>query len=66
MAQDGFVILHLFIYSNLFLFPSVSGSEQHKVLSIQNSHEAAASSEGSEMYVQYVINGISCLQGWDG
>lgn len=48
------------------LSPSISGSEQHQVLRIQNSHEAAASAEGSEMYVQYFIDGISCLQFWDG
>lgn len=60
--QDGFVFSHLFIYSNLFLSLSlslsISGSEQHQVLSIQNSHEAAAGSEGSEMYVQYFTHGI--------
>ena len=49
---DGLVFSHL---SNLFLsfFPSISGSEQYQVLSIQDCYEAATSSEGSEMYVQY-------------
>lgn len=49
------------------LSPSISGPEQHQVLSIQNSYEAATGSEGSQMYVQCFINGIFCLQylsGW--
>lgn len=55
--QDEFVFAHR---SNLFLSvsPSISGSEQHKILCIQNSNEAATGSEGSETYVQYFIDAI--------
>lgn len=58
VLPDGF---DFSLLSNLFLSvsPSFSGFEQYQVLSIQNSYEAATSSEGSEMYVQFLIEAFS-------
>lgn len=53
--------MSLFSLISLSVSPSISGSEQHQILSIQNSNEAAAGSEGSETYVQYFIDAIFCL-----
>lgn len=64
-TDDKILHKHVNLTCHLFssaLCPPASGPQQHQVLCVQDGDEAAAGSEGSQMYVQlshgFLISGI--------